>query len=108
MGVYLRAKFDVSSLIITSFKQGGGEFYPPPISKRTPKKATQIRVKWFMAKTGKLRLVFFIYFSNICDSTQILILLHLILKFSAILSFNITAIIVACKSKRECCWSFFF
>ena len=42
MGVYLRAKFDVSSIILTSFRQGGN-FSPPP-SKRTPKKATQIRV----------------------------------------------------------------
>ena len=52
---YLRAKFEVSSMILTSFRQEGGEeFNPPPIppphtytltSKRTPKKPTQIRVK---------------------------------------------------------------
>ena len=40
MSVYLRAKFHVSSITLTSFRLGGG----PPISKRTPKKPTQIRV----------------------------------------------------------------
>ena len=43
MGVYLRAKFEVASIILTSFRQGGGVY--PPTSKRTPKKPTQIRVK---------------------------------------------------------------
>ena len=40
MGVYLRAKFEVSSIILT-------EFYPPPppTLKWTPKNPTQIRVK---------------------------------------------------------------
>ena len=49
MAVYLRVKFEVSSVILTSFKQGRvggwGNFTPPPTSKRTPKKPTQIRVK---------------------------------------------------------------
>ena len=47
MGVYLRAKFKVSSIILTSFRQGEGIILPlpPPTSKRTPKKSTQIRVK---------------------------------------------------------------
>ena len=44
MGVYLHAKFEVSSIILTGFRQGGN-FTPPPTSKRTPKKPTQIRVK---------------------------------------------------------------
>ena len=43
MGVYLRAKFEVSSIILTSFRQG--VILLPPTSKRTPKKPTQIRVK---------------------------------------------------------------
>ena len=30
MGVYIRAKFEVSSIILTSFRQGGGNFTPPP------------------------------------------------------------------------------
>ena len=31
MGVYLRAKFEVSSIILTSFRQGVGvNFTPPP------------------------------------------------------------------------------
>ena len=29
MGVYLRARFEVSSIILTSFRQGG-DFIPPP------------------------------------------------------------------------------
>ena len=50
MGMYLRAKSEVSSIILTSFRQGRGSFTPPtplhPLtSKRTPKKPTQIRVK---------------------------------------------------------------
>ena len=44
MGVYLRAKFEVSSVILTSFRRGNSPPHPP-ISKRTPKKATEIRVK---------------------------------------------------------------
>ena len=51
MDLYLRAKFAVSSIILTSFRRGGGgggaNFTPPsPTSKRTPKKPTQIRVKY--------------------------------------------------------------
>ena len=42
MVVYLHAQFEVSSIILTGFRQGGN---PPPTSKRTPKKPTQIRVK---------------------------------------------------------------
>ena len=43
MGVYLRAKFEASSIILTSLRQG--VILPPPLptttSKRTPKKPTQ-------------------------------------------------------------------
>ena len=49
MSVYLRAKFEVSSIILTRFRKG--VILPPPLhpspfftSKRTPKKPTQIRV----------------------------------------------------------------
>ena len=47
MRVYLRAKFEVPSVILTSFRQGGEGGWvilPPTTSKRTPKKSTQIRV----------------------------------------------------------------
>ena len=46
MGVYLRVKFQVSSIILTIFRQGGGVILPLlyPTSKQTPKKPTQIRV----------------------------------------------------------------
>ena len=44
MGVYLRAKFEVSSIILTSFRQGECGNFTPHRSKRTPKKPTQIRV----------------------------------------------------------------
>ena len=47
MSVYLRAKFEVSSIILTRFRKG--VILPPHpspffTSKRTPKKPTQIRV----------------------------------------------------------------
>ena len=29
MGVYLHAKFEVSSIVLTSFRQGGGVILPP-------------------------------------------------------------------------------
>ena len=47
MCVYVSAKFEVSSIILTRFKQGeGGNFTPPPpTSKQTPKKPIQIRVE---------------------------------------------------------------
>ena len=45
MGVYLRAKFEVSSIIVTGFRQGVILAPPPHTSKRTPKKSIQIRVK---------------------------------------------------------------
>ena len=43
MGVYLCAKFEVSSIILTGFRQS--VILSLPTSKRTPKKPTQIRVK---------------------------------------------------------------
>ena len=43
MCVYLHTKFQVSSKILTSFRQG--VILPPPTLKRTPKEPTQIRVK---------------------------------------------------------------
>ena len=45
MGVYLRAKFEVSSIILTIFTQGGNFTPPTTTSKRTPEKPTEIRVK---------------------------------------------------------------
>ena len=49
MGVYLRAKFEVSSIILTRFMGAGGGGvilpHPHPNSKRTSKKPTQIRLK---------------------------------------------------------------
>ena len=47
MGAYLLAKFEVSSIILTGSKQGGGGILAPPspTSKQTPRKLTQIRVK---------------------------------------------------------------
>ena len=45
MGVYLRAKFEVSSTILMSSREGGNLTPSPPTSKRTPEEPTQIRVK---------------------------------------------------------------
>ena len=50
MGVYLGAKFEVFSIILTGFRQG--VILPPPspaTSTGTPKKPIQIRVKDFYA-----------------------------------------------------------
>ena len=53
MGMYLRAKFNVSSIILTSFRRG--VILPPsPTSKRTPKKPTQIRVNFVYNKVGRI------------------------------------------------------
>ena len=51
--MYLRAKCEVSSLILTGFRQGVGLILPPPPfpSKRTPKKPTQIRVNSSIKRT---------------------------------------------------------
>ena len=49
MRVYLRAKFQVFSVILPSFRRGGGGggviLHPPATSKRTPKKTTRISLK---------------------------------------------------------------
>ena len=42
----LRTKFQVPSIILSSFRQGGVGILSPPTSKQTPKKPTQIRVKF--------------------------------------------------------------
>ena len=42
MGAYLRAKFEASSVILTSFRQSGGEVIlppPPPTPKNEPLKS---------------------------------------------------------------------
>ena len=51
MGVYLSAKFEVSSIFLTSFRQG--VILTPPTSKRSPKKPTQIRVNVKQLKMNK-------------------------------------------------------
>ena len=47
MCVYLRAEFEVSSLILTSFRQRVQSYLPSPPSapqnKQTPKKPTQVK-----------------------------------------------------------------
>ena len=42
MGVYLRAKFEVYSVILTGFKRGS--FTPFPTTRQTSKKPTKIRI----------------------------------------------------------------
>ena len=49
MGVYLGAKFEVFSIILTGFRQGVILPPPPATSTGTPKKPIQIRVKDFYA-----------------------------------------------------------
>ena len=47
MCVYLRTKLQISSVILTSFRQGGRDNFSPqsPTSKRMPEKPAQIKVK---------------------------------------------------------------
>ena len=45
MCVYLRAKFKVSSIVLTSFRQGWGGVIPPRTSKRIPKIPTRLGLK---------------------------------------------------------------
>ena len=45
MRVYLRTKFEVSSTIITIFREEGDSLPPPPPLKMNPKESTQIRIK---------------------------------------------------------------
>ena len=55
MRLYLRAKFEVSSVILMGFRYGGGGrggVILLPTSKRTPKKPTQIRVKRLIFDEG--------------------------------------------------------
>ena len=56
MCVYLHAKFQFSSIIVTGFRQveGGVILTPPPTSKWTPKKPTQIGVNKVDSGTGVL------------------------------------------------------
>ena len=49
MGVYLGAKFEVFSIILTGFRRGNFTAPPPATSTGTPKKPIQIRVKDFYA-----------------------------------------------------------
>ena len=44
MCVYLQTKFQVYSIIVTSFRQEVVSPLPPPATKKTPKKSTQIKV----------------------------------------------------------------
>ena len=57
MCVDLRNKFQVSGIILTSFRQGGNSL-PPPTSKRTPKEPTQISVKLlFVLQKSLLKII---------------------------------------------------
>ena len=38
MGVYLHVKFEVSNIILTGFRQGGGNFTLPPLPQNEPLK----------------------------------------------------------------------
>ena len=53
MCLYSCAKFEASSIIVTSFRQGAN-FTPPPspsTSKETPENSTQISVKGYLQTT---------------------------------------------------------
>ena len=91
MGVYLRAKFEVSSLIATGFRQaGGGEVIlslPPPTSKRTPKNPTQIRV-------NSLTAFCYIFYGNLDYAQRTLLwMFSNVLTFCKIDMFDISCLI---------------
>ena len=50
MGLYVRAKFQVYRIILTSFRQGV-VIPPPTTTKRTPKEPTQVRLKQLSLNT---------------------------------------------------------
>ena len=64
MCVYLRAKFEVSRIIITSLRQGVVLHCPPPTtnSKRTPRKPTQIRFTINFIHDILIQVVYTIFF----------------------------------------------
>ena len=74
MGVYLHAKFQVSSVILKSFRgfrrggEGGVILPPSPscTSNRTPKKPTQIRVKGYENENKVTLLSFRNYMEIFC------------------------------------------
>ena len=55
MGVYLYVKFEVSSIILTNFRQGGGVILHLT-SKQTPKKPTQIRANESIEHVKQMKL----------------------------------------------------
>ena len=61
MILYLRAKFEVPSIILPSFRQG---VILLPTSKRTPKKPAQIRVKHQNRSVKFLEQPFFKFFKT--------------------------------------------
>ena len=62
MGVYVRDKFEVSGIILTSFRQGGGVILPPsPPPQNEPLKSPP-RLGLNMVKTKAL-----IVFQHICS-----------------------------------------
>ena len=83
MPVYLRAKFEVFSTVLTSFRQGegGGNLtttpYPPlsAPTKRTPKNPTQIRIKVIPKKKPKSKIQILEYL-QVCSSETGLIFIQ--------------------------------
>ena len=66
MCVYLRTKFQVSTVILTSFRHG--IVLPPPTSKENSKEATQVRVKYLSIWKVNFELsgTFFSFFHLVC------------------------------------------
>ena len=63
MFVYLRTKFQVSSITLTSFRQVGGNF-TPHTSKRIPKKPTEIRVNDLNENSNVNFMLLFVYLDH--------------------------------------------
>ena len=73
MRVYLRAKFEIFSIILTSFRLEGNLTLPPPThtSKRIPKKPTEIRINKKYVSRELLSFKNFIYKENMWNIHKI-------------------------------------
>ena len=67
MDVYLRAKIEVSSIILTSFRWGGGYFWPPPPQNETLKSPPRLGLISTYAQCLKIQLERQTCYEKICD-----------------------------------------
>ena len=87
MCVYFRSKFEVSSIILTSFRQGDGNFTPSPLNFKTNPLKTKPRLRLTMLVNNRLNsfvvnlniilnYVFFIKYRWISNISLVLLVLY--------------------------------